>query len=190
MHGYPFGAKRRRPSTSAMWASSSAVVARSRATRATRLRSRSWSQRCDSEYLLIAKLLWPGAGSRGPRFAGRTHCRMRVFGARRATQSADLGALRDLSRDGSIAAAGAAPEGAAARPGERMRGGGSRPPEHCQGRIRTVALGSAPTLDSAGRRQPPCVLPDSPPRRVALRLAEETFEKPARGLREAVLERA
>src|SRR5262249_62360850 len=52
-------------STSAIQASNSAVSARSRAKRASRSRSRSWSLRWESEYLSIAKLLWPGAGLLG-----------------------------------------------------------------------------------------------------------------------------
>src|SRR5262249_8087252 len=96
-----------------MSARKSAVAARSLPARVLRLCFRAWSSRCEREYRLIAKLLWPGA-ERGPRIAGRTHCRMLIFGARRAAWSADLGAPRDFSRHASIAAAYAAPAHAGA----------------------------------------------------------------------------
>src|SRR5262249_512947 len=68
----------------------------------------------------------------GPRIAGRVHCRMRIFGARRATQGADLDALRDFSRDVVLEAAGAVAARLGTRSRRQMPRTGSMSPSACQ----------------------------------------------------------
>src|SRR5262249_3561414 len=105
-----------------MSARKSAVAARSPPALVLRLCFRGWSSRCEREYLLIAELQWPGAGLGGHGSRGRIHCRMHIFGERRAMQSGDLDALRDLSGGSVTQGSGAALGDAGARLTERMRG--------------------------------------------------------------------